>query len=151
MFHHQNVHLTMRQKGLSWWPNGKDFTFQGRGHGFNPGQGTKIPYASEQLSQHTKTTGESVHSKEGAHRKQGRNPQDAVEEPTGCKEGTHRMQGRDPQDARKEPTGSKEGAHRMQWRNPQDAMEEPTGCNGGTHRMQWSSCVPHLRPRQPNK
>ena len=79
-----------------------------------PGQGTKIPYGLEQLSQHSKTTGESVHSKERAHRKQGRSPQDATEEPTGCNGGTHRMQGGNPQDARKKPTGCKEGTHRMQ-------------------------------------
>ena len=40
---------------LPWWSSGKEFAFQCRGCGSIPGQGTKIPHAVGQLSQHAAT------------------------------------------------------------------------------------------------
>ena len=42
--------------GIPWWSRGKESTLHCRGHGFDPGQGTKIPHATGQLSLCATTT-----------------------------------------------------------------------------------------------
>ena len=61
---HYHLHLKSWEKWeLPWWSSGKESTFQCRGHGFDPYQGTKILHAAAQFSLHATAT-EPLHCNE---------------------------------------------------------------------------------------
>ena len=111
-------------QGLPWWSNGKESTFQCRGHGFNPWWGTKIPHSAGQLSPRAATTELSRLNKRGC--------VPHTTDPT-CSGACA-------------PQLKRENPHITTREKPACHNEEPAHCNDRSHMTQRRSHVPQLRP-----